>query len=170
VVHGDEEPLRHHLAVAAAELGDVGVDGQLLARDHQVGEGDGRLHDGTVREDRAGRVDEHVVVQERLDAGDPRLEAVGVLLTEVVRAGTEHAQALAVGVAGAAPAAKEVAECVVALGEPDADGAVDVLLAVHAVATEASAQLDHGGGALLAEELVDLDGRVAGRRGGAHGP
>ena len=45
VVHHDEQPLRQDLAVGAPELGHVGVDRQLLARDHQVGVGDRRLDD-----------------------------------------------------------------------------------------------------------------------------
>ena len=40
VVHDDEQPLRHELAVGAAELGHVGVHGELLARHHEV-----RVHD-----------------------------------------------------------------------------------------------------------------------------
>ena len=67
VVHRDEQPLRHHLAIAAAELGHVGVHRQLLAGHHQVGEHDGRLdHRPAVH--LAGGVGEALVEEVRLDA------------------------------------------------------------------------------------------------------
>ena len=69
VVHDDHQPLRDHLAVRAAELGHVGVHGQLLARQQDVGVGDGRLDDRPI-EQPAGRFEQRLVVQERLDAGD----------------------------------------------------------------------------------------------------
>ena len=57
------------LAVHAPELGHVGVQRQLLARDHEVGEHDGRLDDlPTV--DLPGRFDETLMEEERLDALD----------------------------------------------------------------------------------------------------
>ena len=69
VVHHDHQPLRKDLAVGAAELGDVGVHRQLLARDHQVGVRDDRL-DHRPSVDPAGGVDEPLAVEERLDPVD----------------------------------------------------------------------------------------------------
>jgi hypothetical protein len=66
------------------------------------------------------------VKQERLDAVDQRLGAVGVLLAEVVRAGGEDGDRI---LAAVHPAGPEVVEDgVVALRKPLADVGVDVLL------------------------------------------
>ena len=69
VLHHDEQPLRDELAIGAAELGNVGVHGELLARNHEVRVRDRRLDDRPAV-DRPGRLDERRVVQERLDAVD----------------------------------------------------------------------------------------------------
>ena len=89
MVHHHEQPLRDDLAVAAAELGHVGVHRELLARHHQVGVRDRRLDDRAAVHP-AGRVEERLVVEERLDAVDAHLRAVRVLLAEVARADGER--------------------------------------------------------------------------------
>ena len=73
-------------AVAAAELGYVGVHRELLARNHEVRVRDRRLDDRpSVHLLRRG--DERLVMQERLDPLDTHVGAVRVLLTEVAGAG-----------------------------------------------------------------------------------
>ena len=156
VVHHGHQPLREDLAVGAAELGDVGVHRQLLARDHQVGVGDDRLHHRPSVHP-AGGVDEALAVEERLDPVDADLGPVGVLLAEVARAGGQGGEVVVVAVQSAG--AEEVEHGVVALGQPASDLAVDLLvLRVAVVAAEALAQLDHRVGAVVEERVDRHDG------------
>jgi hypothetical protein len=64
VVHHHHEPLRVERAVRAAELGHVGMDGELLPGDEDVRVDDRRLDHGPPV-DRARRLDEALVAQER---------------------------------------------------------------------------------------------------------
>jgi hypothetical protein len=155
VAHGDEEPLRVQLAVHAPELGHVGVQRELLARNHEVGEHDGRL-DHLPPVDVPRRFDEALVEKERLDALDERPGAVGVLFAEVVGAGSEHGDRFTGPVH--APRLQIVEDGVVALGEAFADlGAALVLRRVHPVPAETLAQPHHALGVGVREERGEQD-------------
>jgi len=100
VAHDDEQPLRMTQPIDAAKLRDVGMDGELLSRDQQVGVYDCRLdHRAAVETTR--RLDESLVTQERLDAPDPHLVAVGVRLAEVIRPRREDVRRLVAAEAAA---------------------------------------------------------------------
>ena len=89
VVHDDEEPLRHQLAVEPAELRHVGVHRELLTREEEV-----RVHDRGLDHrpavHGAGRIDQTLVLTHRPDTLEQQPVAVGVLLAEVARAGGDH--------------------------------------------------------------------------------
>ena len=160
VVHDDEQPLRHDLPVGAAELGDVGVHGELLTREQDVGVDDRRHHDVAIVQ-RAGSVEKARVVEEALDAGRRYRIAVRVGLAEVVGAGREHRHVLA-GPPEPPTGADEVHGGVVALRQLGRELGREPLVAVEAVAGEAVPHVDDGGGLVGREQRVEDDGRCHG--------
>ena len=164
VVHDDEQPLRQELAVGAAKLRHVGVHGELLARHHQVRVRDRRLDD-IPAVNRPRRIHERGMTEKRLDAGDARVLTVRVLLAEIARADRERLHRF-VGTRES-PGAKEVRHRVVPLREPVSDVGVELLvLGIHAVATEALAEVDHSGGVgRVVEERIEANNRRSDARG-----
>ena len=152
MAHRDKQPLRMGLAVHAAELGNVGVHHQLLSRDHEI-RVDDRGFDDLSTMHLTRRTEESLVEQERLYAIDERPRSVGVLLPEVVRPRRELGHGLVSPTV--ATSSEMVHDRVVALGEAAADLGIDVLLGVHAVATEPLGQLDHRRSAIT-EQWIEL--------------
>ena len=135
MVHDDQQPLGCDLAVGAPELGHVGVHGQFLAGEQDVGVADRRLDDvATVQA--AGGVEHVLVGHERLDPRRQHFVAVGVRLPEVVGAG-RHQASVGVLAAEAATGADKVDGRVIALGQLGRERRGVPLVAVEAVAREA---------------------------------
>jgi hypothetical protein len=94
--------------------------------------------------DRAGGLDERLVVQECADAIDAFVASVGIFLAEITGADAERLGRLLR--AGEATGAQEVHERVVTRREPLADLGIERFeLCVHAIATEPLAQVDQRG-------------------------
>jgi hypothetical protein len=147
--------LRHDLAIRAAVLRDVGVNRELLSGDHEVRVGDRGFDDGA-SVDRAGRLDERLVVQESADAVDALVAPVRVLLSEVAGAHSERRGRLLR--AAETTGAQEVHERVMARRETLADLGIERLeLGVHAIAAEPLAQLDHRGRVGSIEARIEHD-------------
>lgn len=140
MVHDDQQPLGHDLAVGTPELGHVGVHRQLLARQEQVGVDDGRLDHGPAVQ-ALGRRPQARVVAERLDAGCEHIVAVGVRLAEVVGARRPPTGRL-VGAAEPAAGAHEVHRRFVALRQFGSEAGVESLVGVLAVGAEVMPERD----------------------------
>jgi len=152
VVHGDDQPLGMLRAIDATELRHVGVDGELLSGHQQVGVDDGWL-DERPSVQRARRLGEARVVEERLDPLDPHIGAIGVRLAEVVR---PRGKRLGCLMATEAPTgANEVARRVPARRQPLADAREGRLLRVRFVGPEPLAERHHRASLVRREEWIE---------------